>query len=392
MRVAIVAAFFDADLDYVETTAARVLAADHDVYVITTVRRSQTLSDVTANSLDPFPAGTTTADGVTLLRLVPWMSLGQRVMANGVREALAEVHPDVVIQVVPAQLFSIPASRYARDRGIPLIYISGENSQQGPQRGIGLLLKKVYLKSIWRLIARHTAGGAAKAIVTTEETARLLKESGVSASTLMALPYRSDKYYLSQAARDSTRSSLGIEGGFVTLFVGRFVPGKRIERIVDAWTHAAAADPHAHLLLVGSTEDDYSKQVRAVVAESPLSARITVLPFCGSNQVNAYLNAADVGVWPTVSVGIQQAMATGLFVLVPSGSPGEFLVQGDAQALGSTYFETDVADQSGSLATAITAAGSKADDEHRRIRADRAARLYSDTFLGHRLLSGLSRE
>jgi glycosyltransferase involved in cell wall biosynthesis len=390
MRIAIVVAFYDPRLDYFETTAARALAVDHEVHVVTTVRRSQTLPDDGDGSLELFPPGTTTVEGVTLRRLVPWLSLGQRVVAAGVPTALSAIQPDVVIQVVPAQLFSIPASRFARSHGIPLVYISGENSQQGPQKGLGLLLKRLYLTTVWRFIARRTAGTAARVIVTTEETGRMLRAAGIQRASLMPLPYRSDKFFLSQALRDSTRRSLGIEARFVTIFVGRFVPDKRIELIVEEWERTAAEAPDAHLLLVGSTGDEYSQLVCAAVAASPNADRITVLPFADSSHINGYLNAADTGVWPTVSVGIQQAMATGLLVLIPAGSPGEFLIQGPAQALGGTYRDGASDNQEGALAGAITAARSASGEGPRKTRADLAATLYSDVTLGDRVLGGLS--
>lgn len=390
MRIAIVVAFFDPSLDYFETTAARVLAVDYEVHVITSVRRSPTLADAGLDSGDPFPGGTDSTAGVTVHRLEPRLSLGQRVVAAGVGGRLESIQPDLIIQVVPAQLFSIPASTYATSHGIPLIYVSGENSQQGPQEGIRLLLRRLYMKTLWRAIVRRTAKVATRVIATTEETSRLLEECGVPTPLLMPLPFRSDRFFWSPEARVTTRRLLSLEDRYVTIFVGRFVPEKRIESIIEAWATTASNDPDAHLLLVGCGEDAYSRGVLATAAASASAERITTVPFAEAALVNQYLNAADVGIWPTVSVGIQQAMATGLYVLVPEGSPGEFLLQGPAETLGSSYSHSEIPGVGTSLAQSIAASRSKGGQTDRSKRAHLAAMLYADVDLGNRLLAGLS--
>ena len=49
-----------------------------------------------------------------------------------------------------------------------------------------------------------------------------------------------------------------------------------------------------------------------------LSDRTTITGFLDTEALNGFLNAADIGVWPKLpAVTIQQAMGTGLFVVLP---------------------------------------------------------------------------
>ncbi len=392
-RVAIVVAHFDATLDYFETTAASHLARTFDVHVITSTFRSQTLVDAGHTRLTPLDAGTSTEGGVTVHRLPHRLRQGQRVLGEGVYETLCALEPALLIQVAPSQFFSVPATRFGRLHGTPVIYVSGENSQQGPQAGLALLIKRAYSRTVLKRIIRLAAEGADKVVATTPETATLIRRCSSRVDPeVIPLPFRASRFFRAQDRGRSLAATLGIEGGHVTALVGRAVPTKRLEVVLSAWEASAEGHPQAHLVIAGLAEDDYSNSIRNAAHSSSLADRIHLCSFLPHADVNALLNLADVTVWPTVSVGIQQSMATGAYVLLPRTSPGAFLVGGQGSPLGETYESGRDSSDFRPLAQAIERSRAKSDESLRSRRTALAHSLYSDDATMRRLLNGVLEE
>lgn len=383
MRIAVVVAFFDPTLDYLETTLARVLSEHEDVHVITSNRRAPTLASVRHQDLQDFPTGTLPWGSALVHRVPTWIQVGQRTVSAHVSRVLETTKPDLIVQIVPAQLFSIPATAYGRRHGVPVVYVSGENSQQGPQQGWGRRARQVYLRTAWRMIARYTAGRANRVVATTPETHALLRNAvpGLGPD-LVPLPYRTDRFQWDPVSRAAGRRRLEAADEFVTLVIGRCVPGKRIESIVADWELHADASPRSRLVIAGLTDDEYSRSLRALAARSRHAASVTLMPFARAETVNELLNAADAGVWPTVSVGIQQSLGTGLPAVIPRTSVGAFLLD-YADGLGQTY---DPNSEEG-LATALDRV--QASTMARPERATAAQILFGDDAVVRRIIRGL---
>ena len=394
LRIAIVSAYFDESLDYFETTAAHWLARHNDVHVITSPFRSQTLTDANHNDLQAFPEGVNKSGNITVHRLPVALRQGQRVISQHVATTLRGLSPDLTIQIVPTQFFSLPATRYSRKTGTPVVVISGENRQQGPQVGLKLLLKKAYHQTVARYILRRTTTHAKRVVSTTPETAKFVKAlSPRSDPKVIPLPFRSERYFPSESIRNVWRARLGIpDDGCAAAFIGRVVQNKRLEDILHAWDSASGDDENNYLVISGLGADPYSHHVRSLAQASRNADRIRLVDFVPKDDVNGLLNAVDISIWPAVSVGIQQAMATGCLVLIPANSPGSFLLNGQAQTLGLLYNDNSDGDPEGtSLASAVMRGKTLIDPGLRRTRADSASTLYSDSAIVPRLLPRHSR-
>ena len=75
--------------------------------------------------------------------------------------------------------------------------------------------------------------------------------------------------------------------------------------------------PDWRYCLAGLADDAPSQQVRSLVAESGLAGRIELLPMQDQSGMCRLYNEADLGLFPRATIGIQQAMATGLPVILP---------------------------------------------------------------------------
>lgn len=162
-------------------------------------------------------------------------------------------------------------------------------------------------------------------VAVSDTVARRLRGWGVPASRLHTVPNGIDaeRFRFDPAARSAVRRRLGVPGGaFAVAAVGRLVPGKRFDALVDA----VAAVPDAHLLLAGTGPEE--GRLRARAAALGAASRVRLLGTCGDGgprpgggqdapfDVPGVLSAADLFVSPSpeesFGLAVLEALAAGL--------------------------------------------------------------------------------
>jgi glycosyltransferase involved in cell wall biosynthesis len=139
-------------------------------------------------------------------------------------------------------------------------------------------------------------------------------------------------YKPTSSARSAVRHRLGLpDDAIVYLFVGRLVPLKRVDLLLEAW---ARLQPNVTrtLLIVGDGPE--LETLQAIVARK----RLTDVTFAGaSNHVHAYTQAADVFVLPSEREGLSnallEAMASGLTVIVSDLAANRTVVRNGSNGL-----------------------------------------------------------
>ncbi|MFC5180022.1 glycosyltransferase [Actinomadura harenae] len=155
--------------------------------------------------------------------------------------------------------------------------------------------------------ASEQLGSATVAVSPTVE--RRLRDWGVPARRVVTIPNGLDPvaFAFDPRARERVRHGLGLASGdFVVGTVGRLVPTKRVDVLIDA----VARVPGAKLLVVGDGPD----ALRLHAMASAPGARVL---FVGARQdVGAYLSAMDVFASPseqeTFGLSVLEALANGL--------------------------------------------------------------------------------
>lgn len=145
---------------------------------------------------------------------------------------------------------------------------------------------------------------------------------------------------------DSHRRALGLDGKHVVLGVGRFVPIKNMALLIDAFAKTSAADPQAHLIVIG--EGPEHANLQALVERHGIASRITFVGYVAQDDLAPYYRSADVFVLssdfdnsPNV---VLEAMACGIPVIAtdvggvkeyvrPQG--GELVPRRDADAMAA---------------------------------------------------------
>lgn len=148
-------------------------------------------------------------------------------------------------------------------------------------------------------------------------------ERGVPAARIAAIPNAVD------TARFATLDRNPTEGGPRFVFVGRLVPEKGLETLIDAFADLLALHPDARLRIVGTGPllDALAQQA----ARNGIAARIE---FAGHREdVETLLAEADFGVLPSHIEGLSntllECMAAGLPMLASRVSGSEDLVRDD---------------------------------------------------------------
>ena len=125
----------------------------------------------------------------------------------------------------------------------------------------------------------------------------------------------------SDAFRDEMRQRLKIpHDAKVVLFLGRFVRGKGLEELVEAFAKALTHDPQLYCLAVGSQPgfDDTELIYQKFNARTDMSSRFQLLPGCAPAEIADYHACADIFAFPSHSEGMPNALLEAMALSTPS--------------------------------------------------------------------------
>jgi glycosyltransferase involved in cell wall biosynthesis len=178
------------------------------------------------------------------------------------------------------------------------------------------------------------------------------------------------------------RAQHGLDGAVVVGTAVRLEADKGIDDLVDAFAIVARDHPDARLLLVG--DGSQRGQLEAQVERLGLGDVTTFTGF--QPDPRPYLAAMDVFVLPvpagSASIGLLEAMATGLPAIITFGSPGEAVEPGVSGWWANPHDPTDLADKISDLVDRPAERAAMGKAAHDRIVEDfSAARVARE--LGH---------
>jgi glycosyltransferase involved in cell wall biosynthesis len=180
-----------------------------------------------------------------------------------------------------------------------------------------------------RFIADRFLGCSAEAIES--RYGKKIARSGKSHVLPNALDL--DGYVDVEKFREQTKNGLGLTAATIYGHVGRFVPEKNHEFLIDVFNRIHKEDPNTQLLLVGQgpLEDEVRKQVdvRGLSDSVVFAGRRTDIP--------KVLSAMDVFIFPSPHEGLGmsavEAQAAGVPALLSSGLPEEAFITPNTKKL-----------------------------------------------------------
>jgi glycosyltransferase involved in cell wall biosynthesis len=186
-------------------------------------------------------------------------------------------------------------------------------SCSGPYGDVSTSLRTI----IGGIKLRRVLSGADRLVCLSRESENEILREGAPAERIALIPNGVDTERFrpcrDEAEKSALRIKLGLPGGRLILFAGRFSAQKRLADLVRAFGEYASDVPGVHLVLVGEGESMQALQL--------LVRRLNILPerviFAGRREeVNAYCRACDLFVLPSESEGLSnsllEAMASGL--------------------------------------------------------------------------------
>ncbi len=220
---------------------------------------------------------------------------------------------------------------------------------------------------------------ADKLTYNTPEGLTILREAGLGRHEerieLAALPYDEEHFFLSEAGAaprlpDQPRKLVTIT---------RTLAHKPFDKWMPPVFGFLRRHPQWRYVFAGMGDDSSAAQIRVLVAESGMADRIELLGMQDQAGMCRLYNEADLGLFPRATIGIQQAMATGLPVILPRRLTVAHLLE---EGQNGYYYDSLEA-----TAEVLTKAAAHAWPE-RRTLAEQSSRWSGTRYAAH-ILKGL---
>ena len=148
---------------------------------------------------------------------------------------------------------------------------------------------------------------------------QLVEEFGVPSERISVIPHGSLSHEVTFIPQEEARGRLQIDSETpLCLLFGFIRPYKGVEFLIDSWRYVKDQETSARLMIVGQPENGYGKKLSNKIKKLGLTQEIdTQFEFLPQEDLNLYIQAADVLVYPYRSITQSGALLTGL----TSGKP-----------------------------------------------------------------------
>ncbi len=301
MRIAQVSPWFYPHLggveSHVQSLSAELAHRGHEIVVVT-------------SQDDPQSAEREAIDGFRVVRVRPRTTLVRTPIVPKIRSALRDVPADLIHAHLPPPLSAHYASLAAGLRSLPLV-LTYHCDVQLPS-ALGTFMEAMYRRSLGASTLRR----AAKVIVTTRTYA--LTSRSIWQMNPVVIPNAVDhRRFHPDVDGASVRMKLGIPPEkVVVLLVGRIVPHKGVEHIIEA----SRSVPDVQFLIAG--DGSLLESMKRLAASMGVRDRVRFLGRVSQEALPRVYAACDIFALPSVSrleafgIVALEAMATGKPVVV----------------------------------------------------------------------------
>jgi glycosyltransferase involved in cell wall biosynthesis len=376
MRIIHVIDYFQPKLGYQETFLAREHArAGHDVYVVTSDRYNRIVysGDAAAKLLGSRiqNAGFFVEEGIQVWRLKTLFELPNIIWLAGLKEKMIELEPDLVIV---HGITNISAVRIAglknKSRKFKLVYDdhATPDNATGRMRLLYPVFRWLFSKGIRR------AADALLAILPETKTF-MHRKYGIPLDRISVVPLGADTelFQFDAGAREELRKKLDIKDEEVIfIYTGKVIPIRQLPVFIEAAATMMPNHQNMRILIVGGGSPEYIDQLKRLVDAAKLTDRFTWLDAVPNDELYRMYSAADTAVLPYGgSIGIREAIACGLPIIIGKDSKITELVDGKNGFLFSEGDAVDLAKQMEKLL----------DSRLRREMGQNSRRLAEDRFV-----------
>lgn len=299
-------------------------AAGHDVTIVT----GTVLPDSRSEGMPSFKPGEYEYDGIRTIRLPVVFEVGltEDAFLKGLIRTLSELEPDIVHAHLITRMYQLPVALYCLWNDIALVV---DDHSDDNNFSLDTLRKRAVFGT-WKNTVFPVISRATDHFLPIQRYSRdfLVECLGIddSRTTVLPLGVDTDQFYPDNNETDALREChMESTENLLVITAGHLAPGKQIETLVRATASLADNGYGIELLVVGPGSDAYVERLKDIADASALNA--TFYGFASQNEIARMYNAADIGVWPGIGVSINEAIGTGLPVVIGEKRATEHLVE-----------------------------------------------------------------
>lgn len=324
-RVAIVCGHFSPEIGYQEVDLAKAFVRlGAQVRVVTTTRPSRNARAVVRAE---YPSGVSRAHGYEIVRLLPRLALGPNVLGCKTLPIVRDFGPDHVVLVGPGKMFGLDlfSSEKPPWRRIAIVQDNSEDGRSRGGRRWSRATKGVAHRLLKRPAYRRVVRGADRVVLNVPETREIIsawltptdRDRLARTGRELRLGFDPETFYFDLAEREGwrRRHSVG-DDQMLLVTCTRATAEKKLEEVMNAVSGLRAQGVAVRYVLAGLLEDEYGARLRAYAASQPDPSAFVLLPVLGHTEMRQLFSACDLGFWPQAAITIQQAMGTGLPVVL----------------------------------------------------------------------------
>lgn len=328
MRIGIVSAHYMPEIGYQEVHLAKAYARlGYTVKVFTSAASVnlggsiKNLNYQTGLTLDP-------KYNYEILRLKS-VSYKSKALPFGLKKSVDEFEPDVLILLGVAKMFPMPLLNNKYHKKVKIISVYGD-AKEYLDRGTLSQKFKTFIHEVGYSTIKHPLYRKAikygdRLILNIPETNDLFhsflntkyKSEFDSKKVMLNLGYDPDEYYFNKQDRLTAREELGFkENEIVIITSTRINKRKNLEQIIELISSLNNKGLSVSYILVGFLGDNYETELKTFIAQQSVPNKFKCFPFLNSKEIRKLYCAADTGIWLKAAISIQEAMGTGLPVIL----------------------------------------------------------------------------
>jgi glycosyltransferase involved in cell wall biosynthesis len=323
-RVAVVSGHFSPEIGYQEVDlAAAFTRLGAKVIVVTSTRSSRNARAVVRES---YPPGLTRVAGYSVLRLEPRLTVGSNVLGCSVLPPIQDFAPDHVVLVGPGKLFGMDL--FASDSAPwTRVAIVQDNSDGGRSEGsvVKRSARALAHRAIKRRAYRRVVRKADRVVLNVPETREIVSKwlreherARLSTTGLeLRLGFDPERFFFDPEERRRWRTRYSVADDEILLATcTRAIRSKGLEDVISSVSSLRARGLAVRYVLAGVHDDAYGETLRRHAAAQPDPTAFLLLPIIRQSEMRELFCACDLGFWPRAAITIQQAMGTGLPVVL----------------------------------------------------------------------------
>lgn len=329
-KVALVSAHFMPEVGYQEVYLAKAFARlGHEVEVFTSTAISPSSKKVVKQ---PYEPGRSKCDrlGYYVNRIKPTLALASNVWASGVKSRVMKFDPEFVVMVGVAKMFGLEVCRLSQESSRAKVAAVFGDAAEYIQRGTFKQKCRAFIHdAVFRFIKNRVYRNAVQCVdrivLNTPETEEYLRtllpgrqhEEFDRKKMNLRLGFDPEEFRFDVKSRERIRKELGIKPDtLVAITSTRVLPSKNLEKIVASVTKMHGMGIDLDYIIIGFLDNDYGRALKELIAKQPHSSRFHCFGFKNHQEISQLYSVADIGIWLKAAISIQEAMGTGLPILL----------------------------------------------------------------------------